>query len=53
MKNHTGAYELKSLFKVFKRIAIDEEHITEKDYPFTIELNFSTLGSILEIEPGR
>ena len=27
--------------------------ITEGDYPFTIKPNFSTLGSIIEIEPAR
>ena len=32
-----------------KRIIIDEEHYTESNYPFTIKLNFSTPGSIIEI----
>ena len=32
-----------------KRIIIDEEHYTERNYPFTIKQNFSTLGSIIEI----
>ena len=34
-----------------KRIIIDEEHYTEANYPFTIKLNFSTLGSIIETSP--
>ena len=32
-----------------KRIIIDKGHYTEANYPFTIKLNFSTLGSIIEI----
>ena len=35
--------------KEIKRIIIDEEHFTEANYPFTIQPNFSTLGSIIEI----
>ena len=31
-----------------KRIIIDEGHFTEPNYPFTIQTNFSTLGSLLE-----
>ena len=45
-----GAYELKSLSK---RINIDEGHITERDYLFSIKPKISTLGSIIEITPGR
>ena len=43
-----GAYELESLNNKIKRIAIDAEHYTESNYPFTIKPNFSTLGSIRE-----
>ena len=32
-----------------KRIIIEEGHITENFYPFSIKPNFSTLGSIIEI----
>ena len=32
-----------------KRIIIDDEHFTEENYPFKIKLNFSTLGSFIEI----
>ena len=46
-----GAYELESLDKEIKRIIIDEEHYTEANYPFKIKPNFSTLGSIIEIQP--
>ena len=34
-----------------KRIFIDEAHYTESEYPFTIQPNFSTLGSIIEKSP--
>ena len=34
-----------------KRIIIDEGHYTEDEHPFTMKLNFSTLGSIIEIKP--
>ena len=44
-----GAYELESLDKEIKRITIEEGHITEDSYPFSIKPNFSTLGSIIEI----
>ena len=44
-----GAYEIESLNKEIKRIIIDEEHYTEANYPFSIQPNFSTLGSIFEI----
>ena len=30
-------------------VIIDEEHYTESNYPFTIKLRFSTLGSIIEL----
>ena len=46
-----GAYEIESLNNEIKRIIIDEEHYTEANYPFTINPNFSTLGSIIEISP--
>ena len=44
-----GAYEIESLDRGIKRIIIDEGHYTEVAYPFTIQPNFSTLGSIIEI----
>ena len=44
-----GAYELESLDLEIKRIIIEEGHITKDFYPFSIEPNFSTLGSIIEI----
>ena len=46
-----GAYENESLNNEIKRIIIDKEHYTEANYPFTIQPNFSTLGSIVEIRP--
>ena len=45
----TGAYEIESLNDEIKRIIIDDEHFTEANYPFKIQPNFSTLGSIIEI----
>ena len=47
----SGAYEIESLNKEIKRIIIDKEHYTEANYPFKIKPNFSTLGSIVEIQP--
>ena len=44
-----GAYEIENLNNEIKRIIIDEEHYTEANYPFTIKPNFSTLGSIIEM----
>ena len=46
-----GAYEMESLNNKIKRIIIDKSHYTEDEYPFTIQPNFSTLGSIIEILP--
>ena len=46
-----GAYEIESLNKEIKRILIDKEYSTEANYPITIKPNFSTLGSIIEINP--
>ena len=46
-----GVYEIESLNDEIKRIIIDEEHYTESNYPFTINRNFSTLGSLIEISP--
>ena len=46
-----GAYEIENLNDEIKRNIIDKEHYTEANYPFTIKPNFSTLGSIIEIEP--
>ena len=34
-----------------KRIIIDQGHYSEAEYPFKIEANFGTLGSIIEIKP--
>ena len=45
-----STYELESLNDEIKRINIDEEYFTESDYPFLIKPNFSTLGSIIEIQ---
>ena len=45
-----GAYEIESLNNEIKRINIDEGHFTEANYPFTIEPNFSAVGSINEIK---
>ena len=47
----TGAYELESLNNELKRIILDEGYYSENDYPFTIKPNFSTLGSIIQIQP--
>ena len=44
-----GAYEIESFENEIKRIILDEERYTEANYPFTIEPNLSTLGSIVEI----
>ena len=48
-----GAYEIESLNKEIKRLYIEDVYITEEDYPFTIKPDFSTLGSIIEIESRR
>ena len=45
----SGAYEIESLNDEIKRIIIDDEHFTSENYPFKIQPNFSTLGSIVEI----
>ena len=45
----SGAYEIESLNNEIKRIIIDEGHYTDANYPFKINPNFSTLGSIIEI----
>ena len=47
----SGAYELESLNDEIKRIIIDKVHYPEAEYPFTMKPNFSTLGSIIEIDP--
>ena len=46
-----GAYEIESLNNQIKRIIIDEGYYNELTYPFKINPNFSTLGSIIEISP--
>ena len=46
-----GAYEIESINNEIKRNIIDEGHYNETEYPFTIKPNFSTLGSIIQIEP--
>ena len=46
-----GAYEIESLNKEIKRILIDKEYYNEGNYPITIKPNFSTQGSIIEINP--
>ena len=47
-----GAYELESLDAEIKRICIIDGHFTDSNYPFKIRPNFSTLGSIIEIDVG-
>ena len=47
-----GAYELESLDAEIKRICIKDGHFTQSTYPFKIKPNFSTLGSIIEIDVG-
>ena len=44
-----GAYEVENLINEIKTIFIEEELSTEVDYPFLIQPNFSTVGSIIEI----
>ena len=44
-----GAHQLESLNNEIKSIIIEEEHYTGANYPITLKLNFSTLGSIIEI----
>ena len=44
-----SAYEIESLNNEIKRIIIDEDHYTDANYPFKINPNFTTLGSIIEI----
>ena len=46
-----GAYEKESLNNEVKVNIIDEGHYTEANYPFTIQPNFSKLGSTIEISP--
>ena len=43
-----GAYEIKNLTNESEGINIDEGLFNETDYPCTIRLNFSILGSIIE-----
>ena len=45
------AYKLESLNDENKRIIVDESHYTEVDYPFTINPNSSTRGSITKNSP--
>ena len=44
-----GANKIEALSDEIKRNIIDKGHYTESNYPFIIKLNFSTLGSIVEI----
>ena len=46
---NSGAYEIESLDDEIKRIIIDLGLYTEANYPIKIKPNFSTLGSIIEI----
>ena len=48
-----GSYEIESLHDEVKRIIIDGGHFTEANYPFKIKRNFSTLGSIVEINDPK
>ena len=45
-----GAHEIESLTDEVKGIIIDKGYYSENDYPFTIKPNFSTLGSIIQIQ---
>ena len=47
-----GAYELESLDAQIKRICIIEGNFTESNYLFKNKPNFSTLGSVIEIDVG-
>ena len=44
-----GAYDIESLDKEIIRIILQEGHFIKSTYPFKIKLNFSTLGSFIEI----
>ena len=44
-----SAYEIENLNNEIKTIIIDQGHYSESNYPFEIKPNFSTLGSIIEI----
>ena len=48
-----GAYEIESLNDEIKRIINGRSHYSEidKEYPFTMKPNFSTLGSVLKTSP--
>ena len=46
------AYELESLNNEIKGILIKDSYFTEENYPFIIRPNFSTLCSIIEINPN-
>ena len=46
-----GAYEIDSSNDEIKKIIFDEGHYSENEYPFSLKPNFSTLGSIIQIEP--
>ena len=48
-----GHYGIQSLNDEIKKIIIDKGHYSKDDFPFTIEPNFSSLGSIIEIKPQR
>ena len=45
-----GAYELEHLHAEIKRICTNDEHFTESNYAFKIKPNFSTLGSVIEVD---
>ena len=47
------ADEIESLNNEIRRIIIDKGHYSENEQPFTIKLNFSTLGSVIELSPQR
>ena len=47
-----GAYELENLDAEIKRICINDGYFRADNYPFKIKPNFSTLGSIIEIDVG-
>ena len=46
-----SAHEIESLNNEIKKVIPEQGHFSEDTYPFTIKPNFSTLGSIIEINP--
>ena len=44
-----GAFEIESINNEIDRNIMEEGHVTEANYPFTIKPKFSTLGYFIEI----